>query len=197
MGTINFLLFILVVSLFTSCKPKYEELIDNHMKEHLHDYSSYEPISFEVDTIMRIVDTNFRHLLIRTEFELLCGESYVDSYKELTDKQSKEVEKAFRDYKYSYGHSSATYFDIYEVQYDLEIEYRNKYAMWVDSCVIIKYKLDSLNIIGEGMDKEVASFSIKHKYRANNGHGALRLGTTKFIIDKDMTEIRSSEIIKD
>ena len=127
----NLLLVILASTLFVSCAPKHETLIDEYMKENLHDYSSYEPIGFEVDSI--------------------------------------DVEDYFT-------YDGSSYYDKRVVTYAEPIKPEN-----IDRI----FKLKSGN-----------KCKITHKYRANNGHGALRLGTIKFIVDKDMTEILHSEIIK-
>lgn len=162
-----FIISIVLVSC-TSNEKKAQNLIENHLKETLHDWSSYESVSFGS------LDSTFTTLLDNPVYK----EQFITymAYKELVEEKLKE-EKNYRDMHSDWAISMRRKL-LSESQY------------YLDSVI---YYEPLLAEAAKSFIPEFKGWEMRHSFRANNAGGNKVIGHYRYYFDKDITKIVDSE----
>lgn len=163
-----------VAAIFTSCtspEKKAQKLIKERLKETLHDYKSYEPVNFSG------LDSNFTDVFSDTAYS-----NYADIVIYYSKSLDEYEEKADRYRGRSY----------FESEYSVALSM----AKWCRDSLI--HYLEICKEIEKDFVPEFIGWKMTHKFRANNGNGALRLGENRYYFDKDVTKVlRTEDLDKD
>lgn len=164
-----FLLFVLLGC--NNPKKQSETLIKQYLKEHLNDFSSYEPVKFDK------LDSAFTSVMETKDWEV-----YDKKYLEFEEKAEKVNEKVQSIVDNMGFHSLYTY------QEDkLKLEYlKEKGSQYTDS---MRFYNGKMQLLYDNFRKEFKGWSLNHTYRANNALGNKVIVNTIFIFDKDVKKI--------
>lgn len=164
-------LFICTIIALCSCgksnEEKAKELIEAKLKTTMNDWSSYEFVKIDK------VDSLF------TSFE--DSQEFKDTYQPLATVDSKIIE--------------------YEVGSKYEILYGDRIQVMIDSIPILKGIKDSLQNIYDETEKaykgNFIGYSTTFTCRGTNKMGAKIISSTKYYLNKDITEIIGEESTED
>lgn len=174
-------ILLLAIPLLVCCSKSPDEkaksLIKDNLRKSLHDYASYEAVEFGT------LDSVFTSASDLPEFSELKADY---DYKKGTMDRLMSSVKFDIEWAQSMGGYTSTS-EYRKVQRNLsEVEEMQKELM------VIANKLDSIN---ENYMPEFIGYSMIHRYRSKTISGNMKLAISKFIFDKDITEIAT--IIED
>lgn len=158
---------LLVLGCSPSNEKKAQKLIGEKLKETLHDYSSYENVSFGT------LDTVFSTPLDDSVY--FYAKAKLGAFTELLDAEMKDVDM----YR---GMESSYYFN----KYRTALERAKRY---LDSAQVYQPIVDSIEKSYKPIHK---GWSMKHTFRSNNAMGNKTIGHYLYTFDIDITKISES-----
>lgn len=183
----NLLFMLFLVALVAGCnqtpQKNVEKLATQHLKDALHDPSSYEPVSFsELDTTFYLYEDEIKSVEAEKD-RILEGFSETIRIRNLYHYHTTGQEQIF---------------DVLTNNMNINKVKRIQSMKEVDIAPYIK-TVDSLALITDKMDLQIDSFKkllpqlmgfkLYHKYRAKNKMGAKVLGEATFFISSDFQTI--------